>query len=127
LPVETGRWRNCTLPYEDRKCMLCSLNDVGDEFHYLLKCSFFTDERMKYIPRRFYNRANVIKFRELVSAESLAVLNNLSIFLHLITFFFPKYLSLENIIIQSLTHASYACFNPCLFSPLISQADCSFK
>jgi hypothetical protein len=88
LPVETGRWRNCTLPYEDRKCMLCSLNDVGDEFHYLLKCPFFTDERMKYIPRRFYNRTNVIKFRELMSAESLVVLNNLSTFLHLIIIFF---------------------------------------
>jgi hypothetical protein len=90
LPVETGRWRNCTLLYEDRKCMLCSLNDVGDEFHYLLKCPFFTDERMKYIPRRFYNMTNVIKFRELMSGESLVVLNNLSTFLHLIIIFFQN-------------------------------------
>ena len=39
LPVEIGRWNNT--PFGERKCPLCNLNDIGDDFHYLLKCSFF--------------------------------------------------------------------------------------
>ena len=40
LPIETGRWDNT--PHEDRKCILCDKNDIGDEFHYIFKCPFFS-------------------------------------------------------------------------------------
>ena len=33
LLVETGRWRN--IPRNERKC----LNDIGDEYHYLMVCT----------------------------------------------------------------------------------------
>ena len=36
------------IPLDDGKCTLCNLNEIGDEFHYLLKCSFFTDEVLLY-------------------------------------------------------------------------------
>ena len=30
---------------KDRKCNLYDRNTIGDEFHYLLECSFFEDEK----------------------------------------------------------------------------------
>ena len=38
LPVEKGRW--CKQDHINRKCPLCNLNEIGDEFHYLFKCHF---------------------------------------------------------------------------------------
>ena len=37
LLIETGRWFN--IPRENRICKLCACNKIGDEFHYLLKCT----------------------------------------------------------------------------------------
>ena len=37
LPIETGRWFN--IPRENRICKLCNSKDIGDEFHYLQKCT----------------------------------------------------------------------------------------
>ena len=42
LPVELGRWSNIQI--SERKCHLCH-TDVGDEFHYLLKCTTFVRRR----------------------------------------------------------------------------------
>jgi hypothetical protein len=42
----TGNHR--LVPHHERKCPLCTSNDLGDEMHYLLTCPFFNVER-KYI------------------------------------------------------------------------------
>ena len=55
LPIETGRWRGTD--HNLRKCNLCYLNLVGDEFHYLLECPFFSDERKTFLP--IINRRNL--------------------------------------------------------------------
>ena len=36
LPVETGRY--CNVPYDERICQHCNLNEVGNEQHYLMQC-----------------------------------------------------------------------------------------
>ena len=46
LPVETGRWEN--IPLNDRKCTFCT-RDIGDEFHYLFRCSHFSTERSTFL------------------------------------------------------------------------------
>ena len=33
FPIETGRWQK--IDRQERKCTLCTKNDIGDEFHYL--------------------------------------------------------------------------------------------
>ena len=38
LPVETGRWEN--IPLNERKCKLCTTDNIGDEYHYLFTCDF---------------------------------------------------------------------------------------
>ena len=43
LPVETGRWND--MPLNERKCKICSTDDIADEYHYLFTCDFFKSGR----------------------------------------------------------------------------------
>ncbi|MEW8548531.1 MAG: reverse transcriptase family protein [Candidatus Thiodiazotropha sp.] len=79
LPVETGRWENIILA--DRKCQLCQKNDIGDEFHYLLICPYFNDERKKSINQYFFKRPNILKFSELLNMKNETKLIKLSSFM----------------------------------------------
>lgn len=82
LPVEVGRWNNTELT--DRKCNLCQLNDIGDEFHYLLVCPFFNNERKLYVSQYYYRSPNIIKFKELLQTQSEMKLKRLSKFMKVI-------------------------------------------
>ena len=37
LPIESGRYKK--IPRVQRLCPLCNRSEIGDEFHYLLKCT----------------------------------------------------------------------------------------
>ena len=37
LPIESGRYKK--IPRVERLCPLCNRYEIGDEFHYLLKCT----------------------------------------------------------------------------------------
>ena len=37
LPIESGRYKK--IPRVERLCPLCNRSEIGDEFHYLLKCT----------------------------------------------------------------------------------------
>ena len=37
LPIESGRYKK--IPRVERPCPLCNRSEIGDEFHYLLKCT----------------------------------------------------------------------------------------
>ena len=76
LPIETGRWQN--IPTNERLCPTC--RDIGDEYHYLLKCPIFNEDRRKYIHSSVYTRPNMIKLINLLSSENLNTLKNLGIF-----------------------------------------------
>ncbi|MES9884249.1 MAG: reverse transcriptase family protein [Sedimenticola sp.] len=82
LPIETGRWNN--IDVANRKCILCTANNIGDEFHYLLECDFFNIERKKYVKKRFYHRPNILKFQELMQTNNINLLTNLSLFVSII-------------------------------------------
>ena len=82
LPIETGRWNNIDLP--ERKCELCNKNDLGDEYHYLLRCSFFVNERRTYIDPYFYTSSNILKFKELLQISDHEKLVRLGKFMRLI-------------------------------------------
>ena len=68
LPVETGRWSN--IDYEKRKCDLCKTNEVGNEYHVLLKCKALLSIREKYIPEYFYKYPSLTKFETLMNKSS---------------------------------------------------------
>ena len=82
LPIETSRWHD--IPYNERKCTLCNQNELGDDFHYLMKCSFFETERKELVRPYYYNRHNIIKFQDLLNCNSKTILTNLSKFMKVI-------------------------------------------
>ena len=54
LPIEFGRFVN--INRANRKCSLCNSGELGDEFHFIFKCSFFRKERKKHIAPYFYKK-----------------------------------------------------------------------
>ena len=45
LAIETGRYSQPKIPVEYRLCELCNMNCVEDEYHMLLVCPFYSNER----------------------------------------------------------------------------------
>ena len=91
LPVATGGWENT--PLDERKCNLCTKQDIGDEFHYLFICNYFQAERKQFLKSYFYKRPNVIKFKELFSTDNVKDLIQLSKFVDIIIKKFSCHLS----------------------------------
>jgi len=65
LPIEIGRWQN--IERNNRECVLCDTNTVGDEFHYILQCRYFEQSRKNLIQSYFRNRQNVLKFKNIMT------------------------------------------------------------
>ncbi|MCG8034996.1 MAG: hypothetical protein JAZ03_22865 [Candidatus Thiodiazotropha taylori] len=82
FPVETGRWND--IEYSERKCNLCNNHDVGDNFHYLLSCSYFSEERKTYLHRKYYTRPNILKFQEFMATANKPRLQNLCKFIKIL-------------------------------------------
>lgn len=81
LPIENGRWQN--IDRNERLCNLCQ-DEIGDEYHYIFKCTSLTSERNKYIPILFSKNPNIVKFYDLFSSKKMSVLNNLCKFISII-------------------------------------------
>jgi hypothetical protein len=63
---------------------LSDLNDIGDEFHYVMTCSFFNNERTKYLPYYCQMNANILRLSELFSSHNIvywSLNGNLSLFI----------------------------------------------
>ena len=45
LSIETGRYSKPKIPVENRLCEMCNINCVEDEYHMLLVCPFYSNER----------------------------------------------------------------------------------
>ncbi|MCG8033764.1 MAG: reverse transcriptase family protein [Candidatus Thiodiazotropha taylori] len=82
LPIETGRWDGTEI--HDRKCNLCTLNDIGDEFHYVCKCPYFAEERRKFIKPYYINRPNMLKFVELLKSNKIKTIKKLCLFMEIV-------------------------------------------
>jgi len=72
LFVETGRHRQ--IPRQDRKCILCNIDDVEDEYHVILICPFYNNIRNTHIPRYVRTRPSMFKFVQLLNETSKQVL-----------------------------------------------------
>ena len=93
LFIETGRYTG--VPRDERKCVYCELNDIEDEYHFVLRCSKYQILRNQYIPRYFTINPSMFKFLELLNSNKLKTLNNLAVF---ITKAFQLRLQTENIV-----------------------------
>lgn len=70
LPIETGRWLN--IPKDNIICKLCDCNKIGDEFHYLFKCTdvYISNSTVICLPTHFIN-PNIVKFETLFSVTNI--------------------------------------------------------
>ena len=76
LPVEHGRFWG--VDRDDRICELCFSNMLGDEYHYLLECSYCVDQQKAYLPKDLVRRPSVIGFEEIMNTKGLPTLFKLS-------------------------------------------------
>ena len=88
LPIVTGRYNG--LPIDERTCTLCNTNEIGDEFHYLYKCVYFNDLRVKYLKRYYYTHPNMYKTEKLFNVENKKETLNLSKFIYHIMQYFKR-------------------------------------
>ena len=63
LPVTNNRFQSNNA--EDTTCPLCQNGEIGDEFHYLYKCTYFNESRNKFLPDRIYGISDIIYMRNL--------------------------------------------------------------
>ena len=78
LPVH--RLRFDRIPRRERTCEKCTLQDVGDEFHYIFVCPFFDALRKQNLPRYFFDKPNVLKYHKLMSTKKRGLLLKLKHF-----------------------------------------------
>ena len=82
LRIELDRYSRNRTPKELRYCILCNVNDVEDEYHFVLVCPAFTGLRKKYIEAYHYKNPNGFKFYELLKADKKNILYKLSKYLY---------------------------------------------
>ena len=58
-----------TKNYILKKCKLCKQKEIGDEFHYLFTCKFFSTFRNKYIDKYYYTHPNKDKMAQLLNSQ----------------------------------------------------------
>ena len=89
LPIVTGRYAN--IPREDRICECCSLNQIGDEFHYLFQCPIFENDRKQAMKNFFWSRPNVQKMDLLFNHSKQTVISKLAKYCKVIVDYFDKH------------------------------------
>ena len=85
LPISNKRYDDLD---NRNNCPLCSMNTVGDEYHYVMECPAFLNHRAKYVNPYFTKRPNILKYMELFSSRSKLKLLNLSKFVTEIMYVF---------------------------------------
>ena len=81
IPVVLGRYNNT--PRENRKCHLCQSDDIGDEYHLLLKCDnvLLQEYRELYFPLYYIHNPSIYKFCQILNNMNELQLEKLAMFL----------------------------------------------
>ena len=45
----TVLYLNLCYHLNERKCKICTIDDIGDEYHYLFTCDYFTSDRTVFL------------------------------------------------------------------------------
>ena len=74
LPVVIGSYNN--VEYIQRVCKMCTRGEIGDEYHYLFNCTFFSQQRSQFLKSFYYKNPSSEKFENLftVSENSMVKL-----------------------------------------------------
>ena len=82
LPIVTGRYNNVNRIH--RICELCNTDDLGDEYHYLLKCNHFKSKREELLDVNYLENAHTLKMKQLMNSQNTSELIRLSKFITII-------------------------------------------
>jgi hypothetical protein len=80
LRSETGRWQRPPVPFYERKCNICDV--IEDEYHMVLVCQKYKNDREKYIKRSYFTRPSMYKMTLLLNSTKKKTVFNLGIFLY---------------------------------------------
>ena len=78
IPVVTQGYTNKNNPvttYENRLCEVCVMNVVRDEYHYILGCSAFQENRSNNLNEFYIRNPNMEKFTLLFQSSNISVLS----------------------------------------------------
>ena len=78
IPVVLLGYVNSNIAYENRLCPICTMNEIGDEYHYILKCPAFQDQRSRYLSEFYLRNPNMDKFSQLFQSNNNTVLSKLA-------------------------------------------------
>ena len=79
LAIETGRHND--IRRDIRKCKFCNLNDIEDEFHFILICPLYSDLRKELIPKYYTRSPSMFKLIQLLNCTGIKNLKNLANFI----------------------------------------------
>ena len=80
LEIEKGRHRN--IPRSERKCKLCNVNVVENEYHSLLACPFYRNIRKKIFKQYYLAWPTINKLESLMTTENKRTIRNISKYLY---------------------------------------------
>ena len=72
LPDE--KFRQNSEDIDLKYCFLCHINEVGDEFHYVLKCPFFAEQRMLLLANAYSHIPRFFNFNHVMNASGTKLL-----------------------------------------------------
>ena len=75
LLSEKGRYHN--IERGKRLCQMCDMNDVEDEYHFILKSRFYTNLRLLYIKKYYCFKPSVFNLVQLLSVLNRKELCNI--------------------------------------------------
>ena len=81
LAIETGRYDG--RERQERICNKCDLNEVEDEYHFVMKCTLYRDFRHIYINEYFIVNPSIDKFVALLSSTNKNVIQQLGRFVNI--------------------------------------------
>ena len=62
-------------------CTICTDGEIGDEFHYILQCKSFANDRKLCPSQYFSHRINTLKFDQLFQIKNKPILTKLCKFI----------------------------------------------
>ena len=80
LRIEQGRYTGTAR--QDRLCEFCNLNEIEDEYHFILICPLYKNLRSIYIKKYYWSHASMFKLIQLLSMKNRKQLCNLGKFLN---------------------------------------------
>ena len=82
LMVEEGRYRRPKIAHGLRKCSLCSMDVVEDDYHFLLTCPAYSDIRKRLLSKYYCRWLSINKFIKLLRDDQNSIIKRLAKFIY---------------------------------------------